>query len=305
VAWAVATPGVELAPREPTRQASAVPQDGTRRQDDRILRAQSNSDARRAAIEALERQAPSLAKAFAPHVHLSRNGERMPYRLFSPAGLVPGRTYPLVVFLHGAGGSGTDNAKQLEGGNVFGALVWTLPANQARHPAFVVAPQSDWNWPCTIVDPKNPPKKASDIVLCPPGALGIGARLAFEVIDHLLASLPIDHARVYVTGHSMGGAGTWHMIAQRPSLFAAAVPVCGRGHPETAPRIKDVPIWNFHGARDDIEPIASSRAMIDALREAGARPRHTEYPELGHNAFAWAYTEPALVEWLCAQRRPR
>jgi len=229
----------------------------------------------------------------------------MPYRLFAPAHLEPGRAYPLVVFLHGAGGSGTDNTKQLEGGNVFGALAWTLPENQARHPAFVLAPQSNWNWPCTIFDPKNPPKTAADIKLCPPGALGIGARLAFEVIDSLLASLPIDRARLYLTGHSMGGAGTWHMIAQRPGFFAAAVPVCGRGHPETAPLVKDVPIWNFHGALDDVEPIASSRVMIDALRKAGARPRHTEYPDLGHSAFAWAYTEPALVEWLYAQRGTR
>jgi len=81
--------------------------------------------------------------------------------------------------------------------------------------------------------------------------------------------------------------------------------VCGRGHPETAAAFKDVPIWNFHGARDDVEPVASSRTMIEALRKAGGRPRHTEYPELGHTVFAWAYTEPALVEWLFAQRRPR
>lgn len=270
-----------------------------------LLRAPPRSDERRAPIDALKRRAPSLARTFASHVHVSRSGERMPYRLFTPARVEQGRTYPLVVFLHGAGGSGTDNVKQLDGGNVFGALVWALPENQARHPAFVLAPQSDWNWPCTIVDPKNPPKRAADIELCPPGALGIGARLALEVIDGLLGTLPVDRQRLYVTGHSMGGAGTWHLIAQRPGFFAAAVPVSGRGHPETARQIGNLPIWNFHGVLDEVEPVASSRAMIDALRKAGARPRHTEYPDLGHEAFAWAYTEPALVEWLNAQRRSR
>ena len=86
----------------------------------------------------------------------------------------------------------------------------------------------------------------------------------------------------------------------------SAVPVCGRGHPETAPIFKDVPIWNFHGAKDEVEPIASSRAMIDALRKAGGQPRHTEYADRDHSVFAWAYTEPALIEWLFAQRlRPR
>ena len=84
----------------------------------------------------------------------------MPYRLFTPAPLIAGRTYPLIVFLHGAGGSGTDNEKQLQGANVFGALVWTLPDHQARHPAFVVAPQSNVNWPCTIFDPRHPPKRS-------------------------------------------------------------------------------------------------------------------------------------------------
>lgn len=272
-------------------------------QDYGLLKSKPDSDERWAPITALKQRAPQLAGAFASRVYQNAKGERMPYRLFTPARLEPGRTYPLVVFLHGAGGSGTDNVKQLEGGNVYGALVWTLPENQGRHPAFVLAPQSDWNWPCTIFDPKNPPKIAADIRLCPPGVLGIGARLAFEVIDSLLGSLPVDRARIYVTGHSMGGAGTWHMIAQRPGFFAAAVPVCGRGHPEMASLMKDVPVWNFHGGLDNVEPVASSRAMIDALRKAGGRPRSTEYATLGHNAFAWAYTEPALVEWLFAQKR--
>jgi predicted peptidase len=269
-------------------------------QDYGLLRSRTDSAERWAPINALKSQAPALARAFASHVHGNQRGERMPYRLYTPS-LQPGRTYPLVVFLHGASGSGTDNAKQLEGGNLYGSLVWTLPVNQAKHPAFVLAPQSDWNWPCTVFDPRNPPKVAADIKLCPPDALGIGARLAFEIIDSLLETLPIDRSRIYVTGHSMGGAGTWHMLAQRPRFFAAAIPICGRGHPETAAAFRDVPIWNFHGVKDEVEPVASSRAMIEALRKAGGRPRHTEYADLGHNVFAWAYTEPALVEWLFAQ----
>jgi predicted peptidase len=236
-------------------------------------------------------------------MHSNAKGERMPYRLFTPARLEPGRRYPLVVFLHGAGGSGADNAKQLQGANVFGALVWTLPENQARHPAFVLAPQSDVNWACTLFDPKNPPKTLADIRFCPPEALGIGARLAFEIIDGLLGTLPIDAARIYVTGHSMGGAGTWHMIAHRPRFFAAAVPVCGHPLPATAVAVKDVPIWNFHGEADDVEPVETSRVMIDAIRKAGGKPRHTEYAGVGHNVFMWAYTEPALVEWVFAQKR--
>jgi predicted peptidase len=129
------------------------------------------------------------------------------------------------------------------------------------------------------------------------------ARLAFEIIADLLAKLPIDSSRIYVTGHSMGGAGTWHMIAERPRFFAAAAPVCGHPLPATAGTVKDVPIWNFHGAADDIEPVTTSRTMIEAVRRAGGHPRYTEYQGVGHEVFMWAYTEPALVEWLFAQKR--
>ena len=268
-----------------------------------ILPQPPDSRERQVPIEALKNKSAELARMFVPRVHTNAGGERMPYRLFTPARLEPGRRYPLVVFLHGAGGSGTDNAKQLQGANIFGALVWTLPENQARYPAFVLAPQSDVNWPCTLYDPKNPPQTLADIRFCPPEALGIGARLAFEIIDSLLGTLPIDPARIYVTGHSMGGAGTWHMIAHRPRFFAAAAPVCGHPLPATAAAVKDVPIWNFHGDADEVEPVKTSRVMIDAIRKAGGRPCHTEYRGVGHNVFMWAYTEPALIDWLYAQRR--
>ena len=257
-----------------------------------------DSPARMGPIDAHRKVAPDLAKRFAAVIFEGENGERMPYRLFSPASPEPGKRYPLVVFLHGSGGSGTDNEKQLQGANVFGALVWTRPEVQERWPCFVVAPQSDVNWPCVILHEGRLPD------LCPWPALGMGARGAFGVIDALLAEKPIDPDRIYVTGHSMGGAGVWHMIAHRPSFFAAAVPVCGRPDPSTAPLVKDVPIWNFHGENDPIEPVETSRRMIEALRAAGGRPLHTEYPGVGHNSFRWAYTEPALLEWVFSKRRP-
>jgi predicted peptidase len=270
-----------------------------------ILPQPPDSDARWAPIEALKKKGPGLAAAFAPHVHRNARGETMPYRLYTPARLAPGRTYPLVVFLHGAGGSGTDNRKQLEGANTFGALSWALPENQAPHPAFVLAPQSDVNWACVVVEKGKPALRPADLKWCPTGVLGSGARLAFEIVDSLLEKLPIDRDRIYVTGHSMGGAGTWHMIAHRPGFFAAAVPVCGHPDLATAGAGAGVPIWNFHGEKDDVEPVETSRRMIDALRKAGGHPGHTEYPGVGHNVFLWAYTEPALVEWLFAQKRPR
>jgi poly(3-hydroxybutyrate) depolymerase len=283
--------------------ASLVPALAADRDPVGLLPQPPGSDARWAPIEAMKKKGPRLAAAFASHVHRNARGEAMPYRLYTPDRLTPGRRHPLVVFLHGAGGSGTDNRKQLEGANMFGALSWTLPENQARHPAFVLAPQSDVNWACIIVEEGKPARRPADLRWCPTGVLGQGARLAFEVVDALVSTLPIDRDRIYLTGHSMGGAGTWHMIAHRPGFFAAAVPVCGHPDPATAGTVARVPIWNFHGEKDNVEPVKTSRWMIDALRKAGGHPRHTEYPGVGHNVFLWAYTEPALVEWVFAQKR--
>jgi len=251
------------------------------------------SDARWEPIERFKKEAPPLASKYEARTCRNSSGEVMPYRLFRPR-FEPGRRYPLVLFLHGSGGSGTDNVKQLDRANWFGGLVWALPENQERHPCFVVAPQSNENWPAVrLIEGKLPE------ILPGPGR----ARLAIEIVERLVEELPIDRARIYVTGQSMGGAGTWHVLAQRPDLFAAGVPVCGRADLATLVRLKDIPIWNFHGVKDEIEPVESSRRAIEALRKAGGRPLYSEYPDVEHNVFMWAYTEPALIEWLFAQHR--
>jgi len=268
-----------------------------------LLPGDPQAPARVQRIDDFRKRAPALATRFSSHVWTGGDGESMPYRLYSPDQVQAGRRYPLVVFLHGAGGSGTDNERQLQGANIFGALVWALPENQARHPCYILAPQSDVNWPCVIIPTGVQPRTPRDIRFCPWPALGAGVRRAFAVIDDLAARLPIDDRRIYVTGHSMGGAGAWHMIAHRPRFFAAAVPVCGHPDPVTASIARRVPVWNFHGETDEVEPVATSRVMIDALRAAGGKPRHTEYPGVGHNVFRWVYTEPALPAWLFDRRR--
>ena len=252
------------------------------------------SEERGASIEAFKKEAPPLAAGFEKGTHTSALGETMPYRLFRPK-VEPGKKYPRALFRDGSAGSGTDNEKQLDRANWFGSLVWALPENQKRHPCFILAPQSDVNWP-----PVRPTQDQLPAIL--PG-LGAGARQALEILEDLLSKEPVDRKRIYVTGHSMGGAGTWHMLAQRPDLFAAGVPAAGRAHLESVKAAAKVPVWCFHGEKDEVESVETSRLILATLQAAGGKPLYTEYPGVKHNSFLWAYTEPALVDWLCAELR--
>jgi len=252
------------------------------------------SPSRRARIEELRKKAAAVASRFEAHTFTGSDGQLMPYRLFRPAKLDPARRYPLVLYLHGAGGLGADNKKQYTGGNLFGSHVWALEENQAKHPAFILAPQTDQGWGYRGALRSGEPE---------PEAMAPGAKLAFELLEKILAELPIDRMRIYVTGQSMGGAGSWYMAMQRPDRFAAAVPVCGGGNTAKAGALRSLPIWNFHGAADTTVPVKFSRAMIDAVRAAGGKPLHTEYEGVGHNSWEWAYTEPALPGWLFAQHK--
>jgi predicted peptidase len=219
------------------------------------------------------------------------DGERkLPYRLLRPPKVVDGKKYPLVVFLHGAGERGSDNEKQLVHG------VPQFVANLEKHPCFLIAPQCpegkrwvevDWS-----ADSHTQPKEPDEV-----------GRLTLVLVEKTIKDLPIDPKRVYITGLSMGGYGTWDLLARRPDLFAAAAPVCGGADEATATKIKDIPIWAFHGAKDTAVKPARSRNMIAALKKAGGKPKYTEYPEVGHNSWDNAYRDPELFKWLFAQKK--
>jgi predicted peptidase len=250
------------------------------------------SPERRALVEAFEKESVGLEKKYEARTH--KSGWEMPYRLFRPEGA--GKTkLPLVVYLHGSGGLGNDNLKQLGLGNVFGTRVWLLPENQKRYPCYVLAPQTDRGWA------KYDFTKPQGAVLL--SGLGEGARLTLEIIEGLSKEFAIDDRRIYVTGQSMGGSGTWHITAQRPKFFAAAIPCCGAETDEDAVASIGTPIWNFHGDKDPAVPVQLSRDRIAALQKAGGHPIYTEYAGVEHNAWEWAYTEPELVKWVFAQTR--
>jgi predicted peptidase len=125
------------------------------------------------------------------------------------------------------------------------------------------------------------------------------------LIRSLVDEFKIDEKRIYITGQSMGGGGTWGMLAFYPEFFAAAAPVCGTGDLESAPAVVagGTAIWAFHGGADSRVPTEASRSMIAALRAAGGRPKYTEYPGVKHDSWVDAYPEPALSEWMFEQAR--
>jgi predicted peptidase len=123
-----------------------------------------------------------------------------------------------------------------------------------------------------------------------------------ELLHQLMVELPIDKSRLYVTGLSAGGYGTWEIIERRPDLFAAAIPICGCGDVALAARLKDLPIWAFHGDKDTAVEPQCTLVMIEAIRKAGGKPKVTIYPGVGHNCCDMTYANPAVLAWLFAQR---
>lgn len=225
----------------------------------------------------------------------TRAGETLPYRILPPADYNAGKTYPLIIVLHGIGERGSDNEKQLtHGGKLF--LNDTL---RQQFPAFVIFPQCADNttWaPMMFQQDSAGTRSFTFPASLPPTA---PSRLLYQLTDSLLASGSIDPKRVYVGGLSMGGMGTFDMLARFPSRFAAAFPICGAGNEALAKRYaKNTALWIFHGAEDKVVPPTSSRKFYDILREKGADVKYTEYPGVGHNSWDNAFAEPELLPWL-------
>lgn len=227
--------------------------------------------------------------AFDKLLYTSDSGT-LPYRLLKPERMDPEKKYPLIVFLHGAGERGDDNEIHLR------HIAPTLlnPEKRASFPCFVVAPQC----PPGIMWANHGREGSHLMIHNEPSA---AMTLLIALLGEIENKFPIDQSRVYLTGLSMGGYGTWDLLSRYPNKFAAAVPICGGGDLRTASDFKDVPIWAFHGALDRVVPPANSRSMIKALQDAGGKPGYTEYPDVGHNSWSNAYNDPYLLPWLFQQ----
>lgn len=223
-----------------------------------------------------------------------QNGDWLLYRWHAPQTLAPGKTYPLVVFFHGAGERGADNLAQL----VHGADEILSYAQKTGEDIFFIAGQvpSHEQW----VD--TPWSQTSHTM---PASPSPAMRLALALVERTLRDFPVDPARVYVTGISMGGYGTWDAVQRRPDLFAAALPICGGGDVACAARIKDVPIWCFHGDQDGAVPTSRSRDMFRAVKAAGGNIQYREYPGVGHNCWTRTYGDETVLKWLFSQRKAK
>lgn len=225
---------------------------------------------------------------------VTKDKASLPYRLMKPDGYSKdGKDrYPLVVFLHGIGERGSDNKKQLTNG----AERFVADAARKKHPCFLAVPQcpSDKMW-AGIRDTKVNPKFA-DKPTEP-------AALVLDLIDALSKEYRIDADRIYMTGVSMGGYGTWDLISRKPDLFAAALPVCGGGDPAQAEKLTKLPIWVHHGDKDNAVPPERSREMVDAIKKAGGKPEYTEYKGVGHDSWTPTYKDEKVHDWLFQQKK--
>jgi len=256
---------------------------------------------------------PGIVALFSAHSH-TYAGTTIPYRLFVPQNLDTSQVYPLVLALHGSGERGSDNLIHIQSYRL--ATSWADPINQANYPCFVVAPQCPLtrSWTYSFTGP-------------------IGAELAtvVDMIDSLLTVFPVDSNRLYVTGLSMGGFGTWDLIQRFPDKFAAAIPMSAGGDPSQIANISHIPVWDFHGKLDDAVPVSFSRDMMSALENNGmpvvythckyenctgladstvamfveshALHFYTEYATGGHIIWSESYDYPHLFPWVFSKYR--
>jgi predicted peptidase len=220
-------------------------------------------------------------------------GDTLKYRMLFPDADTL-RKYPLIIFLHGSGERGSDNEAQLK----WGVMNFATDQNMIMHPAIVIAPQcpEKMGW-----SNFSRGKTSSDMRLLQDPSKPM--ELLIGLIHQIMKAMPVDTNRIYITGLSMGGFGTYDAIERYPGLFAAAVPVCGGGDVSKVSVITRLPIWIFQGAEDPAVNPSYALDMLEALTKSGAHPGFTQYPEVGHFSWLGAYSDPLMIEWLFRQHK--
>lgn len=241
----------------------------------------------------VQAQSQQTLDRYQPHVYKSGD-TTLNYRLMKPANMKAGEKYPLLIFLHGAGERGGENKRQLK----YLPEHLASDAMRKKFPCFVLAPQCQNGKQWVEVpwgDKKSTPMAEK------PGSM---MAAAMAVLEQTIKEQPIDGSRIYLTGLSMGGYGSWELAMRRATLFAAVAPICGGGDERIAKTIAGIPIWAWHGDKDGAVPVERTREMIAALKAAGGKPRFTEVKGGGHNVWSPAYSDKGgVVAWLFEHNR--
>lgn len=216
-----------------------------------------------------ESHAAQEAKHFERKVQVTA---KIDYLLFLPEGYDKSTTkFPLMLFLHGAGESGTD-----------------LQKVKAHGPPKVV--ETKKNFPFILVSPQS-------------SGRGWNVDVLTELLQQVMQDYRVDKSRVYLTGLSMGGFGAWSLAAAHPEMFAAIAPICGGGNVADAKKLAALPIWVFHGAKDPVVPLERSKEMVEAVKAAGGDVKFTVYPEAQHDSWTETYNNPQLYEWFLQHKK--
>jgi predicted peptidase len=221
-------------------------------------------------------EADYKARVFKP-----ASGEELHYGWLTPLEQKPDVRYPLVICLHGAGGG------------VKASAVLARKEMRTKYGYFAMVPASDRPYVWAHMD---------GLLRSAPGQkFPEKLPTLLAAVQALLKSEAIDPKRIYITGQSMGGVGSWGAIARSPELFAAAVPVCGAWKTEDADKMAKVPVWAFHGEKDPTVPVRFSRDLTEAIRKAGGQAKYTEYPGVGHDSWSRAYDDAEMWDWMFKQ----
>jgi predicted peptidase len=213
---------------------------------------------------------------FIDRAYKDADGKEIPYVVFVPHDYTGDKECPAILFLHGAGETKGSKKMPVEVG-----IGTAIKHNEKSFPFITVIPQAQTRgW---AADSAN-------------------GKMAMAMLAEVEKAYKIDPKRIYLTGLSMGGMGTWSFAVAHPDKWAAIVPICGPGDASKAATIKDLPCWCFWGDQDGFAN-KSMPKMIDALKEAGGKPKSTEYPGVGHNSWDKAYATKELWDWLLEQKR--
>ena len=218
---------------------------------------------------------------------------KLNYCFREPDNIIPEQKYPLLIFLHGAGGRGSNNEEQLFDTGSIDAF--SKQKIFLEFESFFFAPQVpfdeqwvDVDW--TTLNHKMPPISKT-------------LEMTFKVLDEMISNKrdQIDTNRIYIMGVSMGGYGVWDALQRRPDFFAAGVPICGGGDTSKSSLISNIPLWSWHGEKDDVISVQRSREMDDAIRESGGKPKYTEIKNRDHGVWVDVWDSKELWNWLYIQ----